>query len=46
MARGDLAAPVWDGAGPEPDAWAHFDAALGHDERYRWETLPGDLPFG
>jgi hypothetical protein len=41
-----VAAPVWDGAGPEPDAWAHFDAALGHDERYRWETLPGDLPFG
>ena len=34
--------PVWKGGdAPEPDAWAHFEAALGIDERYRWEQLPG-----
>lgn len=24
------------------DAWAHFEAALGMDERYRWEPLPSE----
>ena len=41
-----IARPVWDGVGPESDAWAHFDAALGHDQRYRWDPLPGDPQLG
>jgi hypothetical protein len=33
--------PVWEGLGKEPDTWAHFEAQLGMDDRYRWEPLAG-----
>jgi hypothetical protein len=34
-----IPSPVWDGTSPEPDSWAHFEATLCMDERYRWEPL-------
>jgi pyruvate-formate lyase-activating enzyme len=34
--------PEWTGVGEEADAWAHFEATLGMDERYRWEPLPDE----
>jgi hypothetical protein len=37
--------PEWTGVGEETDAWAHFEASLGMDERYRWEqSAADDLP--
>jgi hypothetical protein len=40
--------PEWTGVGDEADAWAHFEAMLETDQRYRWEPLPpgavGDVP--
>ena len=35
-----IPAPEWGGIPPEPDTWAHFESAVGIDERYRWEPLP------
>jgi hypothetical protein len=35
-----IAVPTWSGVGPEPDGWAQFEQARGHDTRYRWEALP------
>jgi hypothetical protein len=32
--------PEWTGIGEEPDAWSHFETAVGIDDRYRWEPLP------
>lgn len=31
---------------PEPDAWAHFEAAVEIDDRYRWEEIPGPPGLG
>jgi hypothetical protein len=38
--------PEWTGIGDETDAWAHFETALGMDERYRWEPLPEEPLMG
>lgn len=37
--------PVPDDA-PQSEAWAHFEAALGIDERYGWEELPESHDLG
>jgi hypothetical protein len=29
--------PAWSGVGEEVDAWSHFEATFGMDDRYRWE---------
>src|SRR5207302_8475548 len=31
--------PERTGEGFEPDTWEHFEAALGMDQRYRWEGV-------
>jgi hypothetical protein len=33
--------PEWAGLPPQPDTWAHFEKAIGVDERYRWEAYSG-----
>lgn len=31
--------PEWGGGSPQPDTWAHFEASIGMDDRYRWEPF-------
>jgi hypothetical protein len=34
--------PEWLGVGPEPDTWAHFEAAVGFDATYSFDELGED----
>lgn len=38
-----IIAPVVDAADDsDPNAWAHFEQAVGMDDRYRWEPVGND----